>query len=147
MNKYCKKYLSQIKHSFPSRGRRVRQYIALIAESVENYCSDNEPDSMDMLYERFGKPDSFVKEYYNNLDNEALSGSISLGLCKKRCSIIILIAILLCLLSYITINMHSRYFLNMENVIMNQDSDYNMDNNADNNADNNDNINLDKNMN
>jgi len=94
MNKLLKKYMAQIKASFPILGIRERKYIKELYYDIKQYCDTNNPTSLSELYTIYGLPINVVKDFYDNEEPTLLFARLKLvSLIKKlsACVIILLI--------------------------------------------------------
>ncbi len=77
--KICKQYLEQIRHVFPSIGKRENTFLCGFKESVNEYL-ESRPSSkqltMEELYRQFGSPQHIVSDYFANTGASQLMGSI-----------------------------------------------------------------------
>ena len=89
-----KKYMTQIKASFPILGIRERKYIKELHHDIRQYCDNNNPTSLSELYTIYGLPINVVKDFYDNEEPTLLFARLKLvSLIKKlsACVIILLI--------------------------------------------------------
>lgn len=89
-----KKYMAQIKASFPILGIRERKYIKELYHDIKQYCDTNNPTSLSELYTIYGLPINVVKDFYDNEEPTLLFTRLKLvSLIKKlsACVIILLI--------------------------------------------------------
>jgi len=89
-----KKYMAQIKASFPILGIRERKYIKELYYDIKQYCDTNNPTSLSELYTIYGLPINVVKDFYDNEEPTLLFARLKLvSLIKKlsACVIILLI--------------------------------------------------------
>ncbi|MCI5620493.1 MAG: DUF6120 family protein [Lachnospiraceae bacterium] len=72
MNKICKRYLRDLKHLFPIYGKKQRQYLHTVTESVTDFCKSNPGITYDKLVEHFGLPQEIIADYLRELDSNSL---------------------------------------------------------------------------
>ena len=76
MNPICKKYYSQIKHLFPILSKPERDYLKKMKLTLIDFCEQDEPDSIKILYEEFGYPQDIIHNYFRSTDKKYISKRI-----------------------------------------------------------------------
>lgn len=70
MNTISKEYTKQIKALFPVNGKPEKKYVNALVQQVEEICEEESITSIEQLYEKFGKPEDIVREYFSRMDTE-----------------------------------------------------------------------------
>ena len=95
MTKLCKQYLSDVKVFFPILGKPERIYLAKLADTIEDYCAEENITTIEEIYDGFGNPSDIVNTYLRNLDTTYLIQRISVAKCIKRAIVAILLLALI----------------------------------------------------
>lgn len=108
MNQFCKEYISKIKHLFPIIGKEEKKYLKKLQQNLEDCYANNEPESIEILYQEFGAPIDVVHTYFINADVDYIVRRIRRT--KIFCFFLIgiAIAILIIVASY-NINLYYTY--------------------------------------
>lgn len=70
MNKLCRQYISNVKLLFPIIGKAEKEYINSLASDIEDYCIEENINTIDKLYERYGTPDNVINTYFSVLNTD-----------------------------------------------------------------------------
>lgn len=97
MNKIHKKYMAQIKAAFPAVSKEEKKYLKTLSEDIKEYCEDNNPESIDELYENCGLPLETITDYYNNFEPDELIAKLNLRVIAKRILLCIISLLLVCI--------------------------------------------------
>lgn len=108
MTKLCRQYLSDVKAFFPIIGNLERKYLTKLAETVEDYCTEEKVTTIDELYDGFGHPSEVTNTYLTTIDTSQLIKRIQLTKWIKR-GIIALLLIALIGVSIYAINSYKAY--------------------------------------
>lgn len=95
MNKVCQQYLSDIKTLFPILGKPEKKYLTKLAESVEDYCAEENVTTIKEIYDGFGQPRDVMNTYLANIDPPELIKRIRLVRWIKRGVFVLLLAALI----------------------------------------------------
>ena len=79
MDNISKVYVSQVKAMFPVLGKKEKAFIKKLRDDLSDYCEDNNVDTIDELYERFGTPQEIVFEYISLMEPEAMLKQINIA--------------------------------------------------------------------
>lgn len=79
MNSICRKYLSEVKSSFPIMGSNEKKYLANLAKTIEDYCETEKVSSFDHICNEFGQPQSIITSYLETVDTSLLIKKIQLS--------------------------------------------------------------------
>ena len=96
MNKLHKKYISQIKSAFPAIGKEEKKYLKTLSDDIKIYCEDNNPSSIEELYDNCGLPLDTVQDYYNQFEPDELITKLNLSVITKRFSLCVVTLLLIC---------------------------------------------------
>ena len=97
-----KKYMTQIKASFPFLGIIERRYIKELNKDVRNYCDNNNPTSLSELYTIYGLPINVVKGFYDNEKPSLLFSRLKLVALINRLSVCVIILLIFATSVYVT---------------------------------------------
>lgn len=61
--------MSEIKAFFPVITKNERKFLKIIANSVDEYCLDNQNTSIEDIYEQFGSPQETINNYITTTTN------------------------------------------------------------------------------
>ena len=108
MDNISKVYVSQVKAMFPVLGKKEKAFIKKLRDDLSDYCEDNNVDTIDELYERFGTPQEIVFEYISLMEPEAMLKQINIAKLIKALVIGLLILATI-ITSIIGITIYSEY--------------------------------------
>ncbi len=108
MNKLCKKYISQVKTLFPMLGKDERKYIDSLAANVEDYCVEEDIDSIDSLYIRYGTPAEVMTNYFSVINTADIIKKMNVAASIKKAIFALLFIILVCSVVW-EINLYHTY--------------------------------------
>ncbi len=77
MDKMCKVYVSQVKAILPVWGKREKDFVRKLHDSLYDYCEDNDINSIEDLYKGFGTPQEIVFEYISLMEPNEISKRIN----------------------------------------------------------------------
>ena len=97
-----KKYMSQIKASFPFLGIRERKYIKELELDIKQYCETNNPTSLSDLYSDYALPINIVKDFYNKEEKSLLFSRLKLVALFKKLSVCTIILLIIAASFYVT---------------------------------------------
>lgn len=88
-----KTYISTIIAQLPIYTHDEKNFIKDLKTNIDEYISTLESPSMEDIFNKFGKPETIVEEYLNNLDIDGLKNRLYIKKKKQRlCLILLLIA-------------------------------------------------------
>lgn len=88
-----KTYISTIIAQLPIYTHEEKNFIKDLKTNIDEYISTLESPSMEDIFNKFGKPETIVEEYLNNLDIDGLKNRLYIKKKKQRlCLILLLIA-------------------------------------------------------
>lgn len=103
MNSYIDSYIKQAAAFFPVIGKPERSYLAQLSHSIEDYFSENKPDSPEKLIQVFGRPQSIVRDYLAHSDTQRIVARIRMRKYTRLCAMTVLC---LCLMVVLLIAVH-----------------------------------------
>ena len=65
MNRFGKKYISEIKTFFPFFCKTEKDYLKKLRANVYDFCAENNVSTMEELYHQYGLPIDIVRTYYS----------------------------------------------------------------------------------
>lgn len=68
MEKLAKEYVNNAKSLFPILGKSKRNYLKALEQDIEEYCIENNINSLDELYSSYGSPTDAVHSFYQTID-------------------------------------------------------------------------------
>lgn len=95
MTKLCQQYLSDVKAFFPILGKSERKYLAKLAATVEDYCTEEKATTTEELYDGFGHPSEVANTYLTSVDTSQLIKRIQFTKWIKRGIIALLLIALI----------------------------------------------------
>lgn len=95
MTKLCQQYLSDVKAFFPIIGNQERKYLTKLAETVEDYCTEEKATTIEELYDGFGHPSEVTNTYLTSVDTSQLIKRIQFTKWIKRGIIALLLIALI----------------------------------------------------
>lgn len=95
MTKLCQQYLSDVKAFFPIMGNQERKYLTKLAETVEDYCTEEKATTIEELYDGFGHPSEVANTYLTSVDTSQLIKRIQFTKWIKRGIIALLLIALI----------------------------------------------------
>ncbi len=103
MNRWIKAYMRQIKHLFPIFGQPEKAYLEKLRLNLEDCFEEQEPNSMEEVVQRVGRPENVVDDYYSQIDilriEERIRKSSQWQILRACIAVIILVAIIVCAIS------------------------------------------------
>lgn len=78
MKTVTRQYIREVKTLFPSRGKQEREYIKKLAITIDEFCEEEQVETKQSVYEKYGKPIDIVHDYYSALDTVAIVKRIRL---------------------------------------------------------------------
>lgn len=94
MNNLCKQYTSSVKELFPIMGKAEKRYILSLKEDINAYCEEENIETLDKLYEKYGSPNNIVNSYFSVSDTTEIIKRIRISKWIK-CAIVILLVIIM----------------------------------------------------
>jgi hypothetical protein len=85
MNNSIKKYLKELKKSFPAFQKEEKTYYNKLKKSISNEYHNNKSITYEECIERFGKPNDLVDSYYEEMDEDILKSRIKHTSFIKKC--------------------------------------------------------------
>lgn len=95
MNKLSKQYIANVKSLFPIMGKTEKDYIHSLSVDVEEYCSEENVQTIQELYEHYGLPNDVVNTYFSISDTQTIIKKIQTSKWIKRISVMIIIIVAL----------------------------------------------------
>lgn len=126
MDKICRVYVSQVKAILPVWGKKEKDFVRKLHDSLYDYCEDNNINSIEDLYKGFGTPQEIVFEYISLMEPNEISKRINTAKYIKILAIS-LISLALVATSVFALYIYSEYqsFKNEELVTIEQTIEYN----------------------
>ena len=121
MNKIHKKYMAQIKASFPAVGKEEKKYLKTLSEDIKEYCEDNNPESIEELYENCGSPLDTIHDYYEQFEPDELITKLNLAVIAKRFLLCIVSLLLICIVATFIFSYKTQQATINEFIVMNSD--------------------------
>ena len=78
MNSLCKQYISEVKLLLPAIGKSEKNYLASLTSTLEDFCDDTSPQTIDDLYQEFGTPVDTVNSNISTLSIAELTKRIQI---------------------------------------------------------------------
>lgn len=95
MNKLCRQYMSDVKALFPIIGKSEKKFINSLSINIDEYCVEENINSIETLYEKYGTPYDIINNYFSTSDTSEIIKKIKITQFVKRTLIALLIIILL----------------------------------------------------
>ena len=86
-----KTYISTIIAQLPIYTHEEKNFIKDLKININEYISALENPSMEDIFDKFGKPETIVKDYLNNLDIDGLKNRLYVKKKKQRLYLILLL--------------------------------------------------------
>lgn len=93
MNKLCRQYISNVKLLFPIIGKAEKEYINSLASDIEDYCIEENINTIDKLYERYGTPDNVINTYFSVLNTDEVIERIKIAKRLKQAVFLFLLIV------------------------------------------------------
>ena len=77
INKDIEKYLSQVKSYLPCRNADKTAILEDIRQAIFEFADNNNVNSIDMIYSRFGTPEEIAKAYLSDADPKKITKTIN----------------------------------------------------------------------
>lgn len=68
MKTLCQEYISNVKSFFPIISKEERIFLANLTDTVNNFCEEEDINTITDLYNKFGLPNEVVNFYYSDID-------------------------------------------------------------------------------
>lgn len=68
MKTLCQEYISNVKSFFPIISKEERIFLANLTDTVNNFCEEEDINTITDLYNKFGLPNEVVNSYYSDID-------------------------------------------------------------------------------
>ncbi|MCR5829002.1 MAG: hypothetical protein K6F93_01460 [Lachnospiraceae bacterium] len=100
-----KKYLSEVKLLFPILRKEEKTYLRKMRHNIDDYCENSSVQSIDDIYNEFGKPQDVVNDYFSMMDVSSFISSVRFRKILKRvicfiCAVTLIIICIHCLILY-----------------------------------------------
>lgn len=111
MNKLTKQYIANVKSLFPIMGKGEKDYIHSLSINIDDYCLEENVQTIQELYDHYGLPNDIVNTYFAMSDTSTIIKKIQLCKWVKRTSVIlvIIVALSLGLKGYIAYNTYQTF--------------------------------------
>lgn len=91
IDRRLKTYISTIIAQLPIYTHDEKNFIKDLNTNIDEYISTLESPSMEDIFNKFGKPETIVEEYLNNLDIDGLKNRLYIKKKKQRLWLILLL--------------------------------------------------------
>ncbi|MFG6395035.1 MAG: hypothetical protein K1W24_12770 [Lachnospiraceae bacterium] len=108
MKTLCQEYISNVKSFFPIISKEERIFIANLTDTVNNFCEEEDINTITDLYNKFGLPNEVVNSYYSDIDISCILKKMRTAKYIKY-SIVVFLAIYLIAAIIFGVNTYSRY--------------------------------------
>lgn len=108
MNRIAKQFTKNAKAFFPIYSRKEKEYIKNLELNIEDYCDDNQIDSLYDLYQKYGNPSDVAHSYFSTCSSEYILKQLKLAKTIKYFIALIIAAIFVALSSY-CVKLYSEY--------------------------------------
>jgi len=100
-----KKYLGEVKLLFPILRKEEKAYLRKMKHNIDDFCENSSVQSIDDIYDEFGKPQDVVNDYFSMMDVSAFISCIRFRKILKRiicfiCAALFIIVCIHCLILY-----------------------------------------------
>ena len=72
MNRITRLYIHDVRTLFPSKGRKERDYLKKLGNSIDEFCEETHAICKQDIYEKYGNPIDIVYDYYSALDTDTI---------------------------------------------------------------------------
>lgn len=91
MKTLCQEYISNVKSFFPIINKEERIFLANLTDTVNNFCEEEDINTITDLYNKFGLPNEVVNSYYSSQDIKHILKNINTARLLKIGALIFLV--------------------------------------------------------
>ena len=104
-NSLSQKYVQEVKMLFPILRKEEKDYLKKMKQNLDDYCENIPIQSIEDLYNEFGKPQDVVYDYFSITDIASLISSIHIQKIMRRvicfaCAVALIGVSFYCILLY-----------------------------------------------
>lgn len=100
MNKIAKEFSKNAKAFFPIYSHKEKEYLKNLESNIEDYCEDNNINSLDDLYSKYGNPSDVAHSYFSTCNSEYILNKLKIAKKIKYSIVLIITAVFIALSSY-----------------------------------------------
>lgn len=108
MNTIAKEFSKNAKIFFPIYGAKEKEYLKNLESNIEDFCEDNNIDSLDDLYSKYGTPSDVAHSYFSACSSEYILNKLKIAKTIKYSLALIITAVFIALSSY-CIKLYAEY--------------------------------------